>query len=232
MHVFGHPADIDAIQKIAKKHSLKIIEDCAQAFGSSIGNKKAGSFGDAGCFSFYPSKNLGAYGDGGMITLNDSVVAENIKRLRNHGSKGSYKHETIGFNSRLDEIQAGILLVKFKRIDDYNRKRRQNAALYTELLSAAVKCPVEKEGFYHVYHQYTIMTPDRNAVQAKLKAAGVSSVVYYPIPLHLQEALRFLGYKEGDFPVTEKAAREVLSLPMYPGLEEETIRRIADTING
>jgi len=230
VHIFGHPADMDAIQKIAQKHNLKIIEDCAQAFGSSIHNKKAGSFGDAGCFSFYPSKNLGAYGDGGMITLNDSAIAENIKKLRNHGSGGAYKHETIGFNSRLDEIQAGILLVKFKRIDEYNRKRRQNAALYTKLLSGQVKGPVEKEGFSHVYHQYTIMTPGRDAVKEKLKAAGISSVVYYPIPLHLQEALGFLGHKEGDFPVAEKAAREALSLPMYPGLEEETIKKIAEII--
>jgi len=232
VHIFGHPADMDAIQKIAKRHNLKIIEDCAQAFGSSIGNKKAGSFGDAGCFSFYPSKNLGAYGDGGMITLNDAAIADNIKKLRNHGSGGAYKHETIGFNSRLDEIQAGILLVKFKRIDENNKKRRQNAILYTKLLSGKVKCPVEKEGCSHVYHQYTIMTPDRDAVKEKLKAAGISSVVYYPIPLHLQEALGFLGHKEGDFPVAEKAAAEVLSLPMYPGLEEETIKRIAEIING
>jgi dTDP-4-amino-4,6-dideoxygalactose transaminase len=232
VHIFGHPADMDAIQKIAKKHNLKIIEDCAQAFGSSIRNKKAGSFGDAGCFSFYPSKNLGAYGDGGIITINDLAVAGNIRKLRNHGSKGAYKHETIGFNSRLDEMQAGILLVKFKRIDECNKKRRQKAALYTELLSNVVKCPVEKDGFYHVYHQYTIMTSKRDVIQEKLKASGVSSVVYYPIPLHLQEALGFLGYKEGDFPVTERATREVLSLPMYPGLEEEAIKRIAGIING
>jgi dTDP-4-amino-4,6-dideoxygalactose transaminase len=223
---------MDAIQKIAKKHNLKIIEDCAQTFGSSIRDKKTGGFGDAGCFSFYPSKNLGAYGDGGIVTLNDPAVAENIKKLRNHGSKGAYKHETIGFNSRLDEIQAGILLVKFKKIDEYNRKRRQKAALYTKLLSGTVKCPVEKDGFYHVYHQYTIITPKRDVIQEKLKASGIASVVYYPIPLHLQEALGFLGYKEGDFPVTERAAREVLSLPMYPGLEEEAIKRIAEMIRG
>jgi len=232
VHIFGRPADMDAIQKLAKKHNLRVVEDCAQAFGSSINGKRAGSFGDAGCFSFYPSKNLGAYGDGGIITLNDLTVADKVKKLRNHGSKGAYRHEIIGFNSRLDEIQAGILLVKFKRIDEYNRKRRQKAALYTELLSGAVKCPSEQEGFYHVYHQYTIMTPKREIIREKLKAAGIASVVYYPIPLHLQEALRFLGYKEGDFPVTERAAGEVLSLPMYPGLEEETVKRIAEIIKG
>ncbi len=232
VHIFGHPADMKEIQKIAKKHNLRVIEDCAQAFGASINGKKVGSFGDAGCFSFYPSKNLGAYGDAGMITLNDASAAETIKRLRNHGSAGAYRHESIGFNSRLDEIQAGILLVKFKRIDEYNKKRRQKAELYTKLLSSGVKCPKEKSGFYHVYHQYTIMTPKRNEIQNKLKAAGISSVVYYPIPLHLQEALRFMGHKEGDFPVAEKAAREVLSLPMHPGLEESTMKKIAEIING
>lgn len=232
VHIFGHPADMEEIKKLAKKHNLKVIEDCAQAFGAAINNKKVGSFGDAGCFSFYPSKNLGAYGDGGMITLNDSVIANTIKKLRNHGSGGAYKHESVGFNSRLDEIQAGILLIKLKRIDEYNSKRRQNAALYNKFLSGKVKCPKEKNGCYHVYHQYTIMSPERDKIQNKLKDNGISSVVYYPIPLHLQEALSFLEYKEGDFPVAEKAAREVLSLPMYPGLEEKTIKEIAEIING
>jgi len=230
VHLFGHPADMKAIMKTAKKHNLKIIEDCAQAFGAGINGKKVGSFGDAGCFSFYPSKNLGAYGDGGMITLNDLTLADTIKKLRNHGSKGAYKHESVGFNSRLDEIQAGILLVKFRRINENNDKRRKKAALYSELLSGSVACPKEKDGYSHVYHQYTIMTPKREAIQSRLKNNGISSVVYYPIPLHLQEALSFLGHKQGDFPVAEKAAGEVLSLPMYPELEEETIRRIAEII--
>lgn len=232
VHIFGHPADMEAIQKIARKHNLKIIEDCAQAFGAEINGRKVGSFGDAGCFSFYPSKNLGAYGDGGIITLNDTAWAENIRKLRNHGSKGAYKHEIVGFNSRLDEMQAGILLVKLKRIDEHNRQRRQKAAAYTKLLSSRAGCPSEKEGCYHVYHQFTIMSPRRDEIQNRLKDNGISSVVYYPIPLHLQEALRFLGYKEGDFPVAEKAAKEVLSLPMYPGLEEMTIKRIAEIVNG
>ncbi|MEK7197484.1 MAG: DegT/DnrJ/EryC1/StrS family aminotransferase, partial [Nitrospirota bacterium] len=161
VHIFGHPADMAEINKLARKHNLKVIEDCAQAFGAAINNKRVGSFGDAGCFSFYPSKNLGAYGDGGMITLNDSVIANTIKKLRNHGSGGAYKHESVGFNSRLDEIQAGILLIKLKRIDEYNSKRRQNAALYNKFLSGNVKCPKEKNGCYHVYHQYTIMSPER-----------------------------------------------------------------------
>lgn len=230
VHLFGHPCDLEEIKKIAGRYKLKVIEDCAQAFGAAINEKRVGSFGNVGCFSFYPSKNLGGYGDGGMIILNDSDVAGVIRRLRNHGSKGSYRHETVGFNSRLDELQAGILLVKFRHIDEYSRKRRQNAALYSELLSDKVKCPIEKDGAYHVFHQYTIMSEKRDEIQKKLKENGISSVIYYPVPLHLQEALRFLDYKEGDFPVAERAAREVLSLPMYPELEKSTIIKIAEVI--
>jgi UDP-2-acetamido-2-deoxy-ribo-hexuluronate aminotransferase len=230
VHLFGHPADMGKILDIAKEHKLKVIEDCAQSFGAGVNGKKVGSFGDAGCFSFYPSKNLGGYGDGGMIILNDSKVADTIRELRNHGSRGSYRHERVGFNSRLDEIQAGILLVKLKLIDEYNRKRSQNAALYTKLLSDKVKCPVEKKGAYHVFHQYTIMSHERDKIQQRLKENGVSSVIYYPVPLHLQKALKFLGYQKGDFPVTEKAAQEVLSLPVYPELEESVIIKIAEII--
>ena len=230
VHLFGHPADMDSILKIARKHRLKVIEDCAQSFGAEINGRKTGSIGDAGCFSFYPSKNLGAYGDGGMVTLNNTKVAEIIRQLRNHGSKGSYRHKRVGFNSRLDEMQAGILLVKFRHIDEYNCKRREKAALYTKLLAETVKCPVEKQGAVHVYHQYTIRSRKRDKIQDRLRAGGISSVVYYPVPLHLQEALKFLGYHKGDFPATEKAAKEVLSLPMYPELEESTIKKIAKII--
>jgi len=230
VHLFGHPADMINILDIAKKYRLKIIEDCAQSLGAEVNGKKAGSLGDAGCFSFYPSKNLGGYGDGGMVILNDSGVADIIRELRNHGSKGSYKHKRVGFNSRLDEIQAGILLVKLLRLDKYNIKRRQNAALYNNLLSDKVRCPVEKQGAYHVFHQYTIISNKRDEIHQRLKENGISSVVYYPVPLHLQEALKFLGYQKGDFPVAEKAAKEVLSLPMYPELEESTIIKIAEII--
>jgi len=230
VHIFGHPADMVRIMNIAGKRKLKVIEDCAQSFGAEVNDKKAGSFGDAGCFSFYPSKNLGGYGDGGMITLNNPKVAEIIKQLRNHGSKGSYRHKRVGFNSRLDEIQAGILLVKFRRIDEYNRERRQHAALYNKFLADTVRCPAEKKGVYHVYHQYTITSSKRGLIQERLKENGISSVVYYPVPLHLQEALKFLGYQKGDFPVAEKTAKEVLSLPMYPELEETTIKKVARII--
>lgn len=231
VHIFGHPADMDAIMGIAGRYDLKVIEDCAQSFGAEIKGGKAGSVGDAGCFSFYPSKNLGAFGDGGMILLNDLDVAGKMRKLRNHGAKGSYRHECVGFNSRLDEIQAAILLVKLKRIDEYNRKRRQRAALYNELLSDSVIRPLEKPGFTHVYHQYTIRSTKRDEIQRRLRDHNISSVVYYPVPLHLQEAISYLGYKMGDFPVAEEAADMVLSLPMYPELEETAIQQIADIIN-
>lgn len=232
VHIFGHPADMDAIMKIAKRYNLKVIEDCAQSFGALINNKKTGSIGDIGCFSFYPSKNLGAYGDGGMIILNDPNVAEEIRKLRNHGSKGGYRHECLGYNSRLDEIQAGILIVKLKKIDEYNKKRREKASLYSSLLSDTLVCPVERSGCYHVYHQYTIRSAQRDRIQQRLKENAISSVVYYPIPLHLQDALKFMGHKEGDFPVAEMASKEVLSLPIYPELDEKDIEITAKIIKG
>lgn len=230
VHLYGHTVDMEEMLSIAKRQGLKVIEDCAQSFGAELSGKKAGGFGDAGCFSFYPSKNLGGYGDGGMIVLRDSQVAGTIRKLRNHGSKESYIHERVGFNSRLDEIQAGILLVKLKHVEEFNKERRRKAELYTQLLSDKVTCPVEKKGAYHVYHQYTIRSPQRDEVQKRLREKGISSVVYYPVPLHLQEALRFLGYKKGDFPVAEKASQEVLSLPIYPELKESVIEEIAEII--
>ncbi len=231
VHIFGHPADMDAIMAIAGKHRLQVIEDCAQSFGADIRGKKTGSFGAAGCFSFYPSKNLGAFGDGGLVTLRDAGLGDRIRILRNHGSRGAYQHQSIGFNSRLDELQAGILLVKFRRIDAFNSMRRENAALYNAALADRIRKPIERKGVKHVYHQYTIRSAKRETIKNRLNEAGISSVVYYPIPLHLQEALRFLGYKNGDFPAAEEAAEKVLSLPMYPELEKKTIREIAEIIN-
>jgi len=230
VHIFGNPADMEKVMALADAHNLKVIEDCAQSIGASLNGKMTGSFGDAGCFSFYPSKNLGAYGDGGMIILKDSQIADEVRKLRNHGSKGAYRHDCLGYNSRLDEIQAGILLVKWKRLREYNAKRHENAALYTQLLSDMVKCPTQKPGAYHVYHQYTIQSPRRDDIQAYLKEKGISSVIYYPIPLHLQDALKELGYREGAFPVSEKVSREVLSLPMYPELEKDDIRATAEAV--
>lgn len=230
VHIFGHPADMKRIMDIAKRHKLRVIEDCAQSFGALLDGIKTGGFGDAGCFSFYPSKNLGAYGDGGMIILNDLKAADEIRKLRNHGSKGGYRHECLGYNSRLDEMQAGILLVKLKRIDGYNRKRRENTSLYNRLLSSVIPCPVEKDGAYHVYHQYTIRSHRRDFIQQTLQDNGISSVVYYPIPLHLQEAMKFLGHKEGDFPIAEQVSKEVLSLPIYPELDKAEIEQTSEII--
>ena len=231
VHIFGHPADMEKILAIARKHDLRVIEDCAQSFGAAIGEKRTGAFGDAGCFSFYPSKNLGAFGDAGMVLLNDPSIAFRIRMLRNHGSQGAYRHESVGFNSRLDELQAAVLLVKMKRIDEYNSRRRRNASLYNELLTDVVTLPVERAGYTHVYHQYTVRSAMRDRIQKRLKENGVSSVVYYPVPLHLQEAASCLGCTKGDFPAAEEAAQQVLSLPMYPELEEDAIRRIADIVN-
>ncbi len=230
VHLFGHPCNMREILRIAKRNKLKVIEDCAQAFGARIDGRMVGSIGDAGCFSFYPSKNLGGYGDGGMVTVDNSRVAGLIRELRNHGSRGGYRHKRVGYNSRLDEIQAGVLLVKFSRIIQYNDLRRRHALVYNQLLGDVVQCPGEKSGAHHVYHQYTITSPKRDRIQQTLREQGISSVVYYPVPLHLQEAMKFLGYRKGDFPVAEKAAREVLSLPMYPELEEADILRICETI--
>ncbi|MFN3480006.1 MAG: DegT/DnrJ/EryC1/StrS family aminotransferase [Thermodesulfovibrionales bacterium] len=230
VHLFGHPADMEKIMNIANRYNLHVIEDCAQAFGATIENRRVGSFGDSGCFSFYPSKNLGAYGDGGMITVRSEELSERIRMLRNHGATASYIHDSVGFNSRLDEIQAGILLIKFKRIKEYNRLRREKAKRYNSLLSDIVRCPLERDGFKHVFNLYTIMSERRDEIQRSLREKGISSVVYYPLPLHLQRALSFLGYREGDFPMAEKASKEVLSLPIYPELEDSTIERIADVI--
>ncbi|MBI4844205.1 MAG: DegT/DnrJ/EryC1/StrS family aminotransferase [Nitrospirae bacterium] len=231
VHLFGQPADMDAITDIAKRHNLIVIEDCAQSFGAGYKGKATGSMGKAGCFSFYPSKNLGAYGDGGIIVTDDEKIYDFVKLLRNHGSAGGYRHKYIGYNSRLDEFQAAILRIKLKHIDSYNQKRRGIAELYSSLLGGAVKCPSGIPGTTHVYHQYTIRSPKREHIKKTLEDNSVASVVYYPVPLHLQEAFAHLGYREGDLPQSEAAAKEVLSLPMYPELEHEKVRFISEVIS-
>jgi dTDP-4-amino-4,6-dideoxygalactose transaminase len=231
VHLYGQAAEMGLIMEIAKKHSLKVIEDCAQSFGSEYGGKKTGSFGDMGCFSFFPSKNLGCYGDGGMVITDDQNLAERLQSLRNHGSRVRYYHDELGYNSRLDEIQAAILNVKFKRIDAYNESRRKNAALYNRYLdSPGIQTPVEKGDGKHVYHQYTIRLKDRDAVKKRLDDAKMSSMIYYPVPLHLQSAYRGLRMGPGSLPVSEQAAREVLSLPMYPELTEVQIKTVAEAV--
>ncbi len=230
VHLFGQPADMDEILGLAKKYNLKIIEDCAQAFGARYKEKPVGNIGDAGCFSFYPSKNLGAYGDGGMMMTGRDEIYENVNLLRNHGTVAPYRHCFIGYNSRLDEIQAAILRIKLKHIDEYNQKRRKLAGLYTSILGRAIQCPLELPDRTHVYHQYTVRTQEREKIAHTLKGNGISSVVYYPIPLHMQEAFNYLGYKRGDLPESETAAEEVLSLPIYPELGLETAELIGNLI--
>lgn len=230
VHMFGLPADMTRIAEIASRYDLCVIEDCAQAFGAEINGRKVGSFGDAGCFSFYPSKNLGAYGDGGLVITGNLQLSGRMRMLRNHGSEGGYIHKTVGMNSRLDEIQAAVLIVKLRRIDSYNRLRREKAAFYTERLRDIVRCPEDVDGYYHVFHQYTIMSPHRDRIMKALGDEGISSVVYYPLPLHLQDALAGFGYKCGEFPNAETASSEVLSLPLYPEIESEIQERICDLI--
>lgn len=230
VHIFGQPADMDEIMAIARRHDLRVIEDCAQAFGARYKDQLVGTIGDAGCFSFYPSKNLGAYGDGGMLITNNPEVNEKVRLLRNHGTVGPYRHGFIGYNSRLDEIQAAILRIKLRFIDEYNRKRSEIAHIYSQALHNAVQCPVELPDRTHVYHQYTLRSPLRDKISAVLKDSNISAVVYYPIPLHVQEAFSDLGHKKGDLPESEAAAATVLSLPIYPELAPEKATLIADTV--
>jgi dTDP-4-amino-4,6-dideoxygalactose transaminase len=231
VHLYGHPADMDLLGEVSRKHGLRVIEDCAQSFGAEYRGKRTGSFGDLGCFSFFPSKNIGCYGDGGMVITDDQALAERILSLRNHGSKVRYYHDEVGYNSRLDEIQAAILNVKFRHIDAYTEGRRRSAALYAKHLAVpGITTPREERDCKHVFHQYTIRVRDRDAVKKRLDDAGISNMIYYPVPCHLQAAYRDLGMREGSLPVAEQAARDVLSLPMYPELTEEQVREVADAV--
>jgi len=232
VHLYGQPADMDEIIKIAKKYDLKIIEDACQAHGAEYKGKKVGSLSDVGCFSFYPAKNLGAYGDGGMVVTNNEQIAERIKMLRNYGQSKKYYHDFIGYNSRLDEIQAAVLRVKLRYLDEWNDKRREHAKLYNELLEnvSGIETPTEKEFVKHVYHLYVIRCKNRNELQNYLSSKGVSTGIHYPIPVHLQKAYKHLEYKEGDFPITEKYAKEILSLPMFPELTDEEIEAVVGLI--
>ncbi len=230
VHIFGQPVRMDRVMDIAKRYGIVVVEDCAQAFGAEYMGKKVGTFGNAGCFSFYPSKNLGCYGDGGMAITGEEGLYKRLMLLRNHGTVGPYQHAFVGCNSRLDEIQAAILRVKLKRIDAYNRLRQKKADIYASLLKDAVQCPPSVEGTIHVYHQYTIRSKKRDEIQKALKERAIASVVYYPIPLHLQEALSHLGCRKGDFIEAERASMEVLSLPIYPELEDSKIELIAEIV--
>lgn len=232
VHLYGQAAEADKIMAIAKKHGLKVIEDCCQAIGAEYKGQKVGTFGDFGCFSFYPTKNLGGMGDGGMITCNDENLYNRILALRNHGGAIRYYHDELGVNSRLDEIQAAVLRVKLKYIDEWNKARRENAYRYNELFSkySDVITPVEAEGTYPVYHQYTIRIENRDEVHKLLQEKGIGAMIYYPVPLHLQKLHKELGYKEGDLPLTEKDTKLVISLPMFPELTEDEQQTVVNTV--
>lgn len=231
VHLYGHPTDMGPLMEIAKSRGLKVVEDCAQAHGAEYKRQKVGTIGDIGCFSFFPAKNLGAFGDAGAITTDDEALAKKMSLLRNHGRQAKYEHDMIGYNERIDTFHAAILKVKLKYLAGWNESRRANAARYNEALKgSSVETPKEKDWAKHVYHLYVVRHSNRDALQAHLKSAGVATGVHYPIPLHLQPAYRFLGHKKGNFPVTEAAAENILSLPMYPELSAEQVAEVAAAI--
>ncbi len=236
VHLYGQPTEMEAILELGKGHNLKIIEDCAQALGAEYKGKKVGSVGNTGCFSFFPAKNLGAYGDGGMVVTNDPQIAEVVRMLRQHGSKTSYYHIIPGFNSRLDALQAGILRIKLRYLDSWNSLRRQKASLYMQLLGEidGIEPPYIAEHVESSANYYTIRLRNRSINRNKLReylgSKGINTAVYYPLSLHLQEAYKPLSYKLGDFPVSELAQEQVLSLPMFPELSEEQIKEVVGEI--
>jgi len=233
VHIFGQMVDVEKIMEIASRYDLKVIEDAAQAIGAEYRGKKAGSIGHASTFSFFPTKNLGAYGDAGMIVTNDEDLAAQLRMLRFHGCKIKYYHDEIGYNSRLDELQAAILRVKLRYLNVWNEGRREKAKMYDQLLAdAAVQIPGRDPQALPIYHLYVLRTEDRSAIMERLKAGGVANAIYYPVPLHLQKAFRDLGYKVGDFPVAEKACEQALAIPCYPELSFEHQQEIAAIVKG
>jgi dTDP-4-amino-4,6-dideoxygalactose transaminase len=240
VHLYGQCADMDALQQLADEFKLPIVEDAAQAIGAAWRNRSAGSMGSGAAFSFYPSKNLSAYGDAGLVTTNNPEYAEHMRRLRNHGSPQRYYHEEIGWNSRLDAVQAAVLRVKLPHLSDWNDRRRKHAADYSRLFTNAglvstsdvspVQLPFVSPQSHHVFHQYVIRAKRRDELRRFLAERSIGTEVYYPLPLHLQIAFGYLGYQEGDFPESERAAREVLALPMFPELTEGEQRWVVDSI--
>lgn len=221
VHLFGQCADMDRIMAIARAHNLPVVEDAAQALSSRHGDRMAGNIGTFGCFSFFPTKNLGCLGDGGLITTNDEGLDELVRRLKAHGAKPKYYHQLVGYNSRLDTIHAAALSVKLPHLNDWSEARRKNATRYDRLLAGLpIELPARRDYGYHIYNQYTIGLDRRDEFRAHLKAHNIGNEVYYPVPLHLQECYRDLGHREGSFPVSERAARRVCSLPIFPELTE------------
>jgi hypothetical protein len=231
VHLFGQPADLDSILDVARRHNLFVVEDAAQAIGSEYRGRKIGTFGSTGCFSFFPSKNLGCAGDGGMVVTDDPHLADRIKALRVHGAKTSYRYDEVGWNSRLDEIQAAILRVKLPYLDDWNEARRKKAQIYDELFQGTdVVTPISAPGVLHVYNQYVVRVKRRDEVRKYLYDRGISTAIYYPLPLHLQACYKALSYKKGDFPIAEQASRETLALPLYPELTNEEQEMVSESI--
>lgn len=221
VHLFGQCADMDSILEIAKKHNVKVVEDAAQAIGAKYRSKKAGTMGDFGCFSFFPSKNLGGAGDGGMVITFDEELAELVRKLRVHGATQKYFHPMVGYNSRLDTIQAAILDVKLKYLDEWSKKRREKAEIYNSAFEDIdIVTPKQEEFNYHIYHQYTIAVENRDKLREHLIQNQIGCAIYYPLPLHLQECYKELGYKKGDLPNSEKRSEEVISIPVFPELTE------------
>lgn len=229
VHLYGQPAEMDKIMEIAHRHNLMVIEDSAQAFGAVYKDKKVCSIGDIGCISFFPSKNLGAFGDGGMVTTNDESLAQKIKMIINHGSKKKYHHEILGVNSRLDSIQAAILNVKLKYIEDYHCARIEAAGKYNDRLKEFTITPYVLPYVKHIFHQYSIRVKNRDGMQKYLAENEIPSMIYYPVPLHLQTAYKY-NYKEGDYTVTESISKDIISLPMHTELNDEQIDFITNNV--
>jgi len=231
VHLYGQPANMRPIMEIAERYNLLVIEDAAQAHGADYQGQRVGSIGHAACFSFYPGKNLGAYGDGGAITTNDPELVQRLSELRDHGRISKYEHAIVGYNSRLDSIQASILSVKLRYIDAWNRRRQQVAAWYRAALQGSdLVLPEVRPGSAHIYHLYVVRTNDRSALQRHLAEAGVATSIHYPLPLHLQPAFRDLGYHAGELPNIEAATGQILSLPMFPELTQEQVEWVAAAI--
>jgi len=238
VHLYGQCADMEPLLEIGRRHGIAVVEDAAQAIGSTDNGRRAGSMGLIGCFSFYPTKNLGGAGDGGILTTSDDEVAARLRRLRTHGGSNEYEHEEVGINSRLDELQAAVLNVKFPSLDKWSDERARKAEIYTKLLNDAdlrfpLITPAVRAGSRHIYHQYVIRVPkNRDALMEHLKHHGVGTKIYYPIPLHLQKCFEYLGYKKGDLPASEAAADETFALPCYPELTDEQQAYVVDRISG
>ncbi|MBD5468181.1 MAG: DegT/DnrJ/EryC1/StrS family aminotransferase [Lachnospiraceae bacterium] len=232
VHLYGQSARMDRIVEICRKHKLRLVEDCAQAHGAEFGGKQVGTFGDIGCFSFYPSKNLGAYGDGGAVITDNGELADKIRILRNYGSEKKYHNQVVGANSRLDELQAGLLRVKLGHLNEINREHQEIAENYTRgIVNPRIQKPQTARGATSVWHQYVVRCAERDRLKAYLEAQGVKTEIHYPIPPHLSEAYRELGHHKGEFPITERLAEEVLSLPMYNGLTKEEQQYVIEAVN-